>query len=567
MRPILFHIQLNRAQLIPLSLFLGSLTLIWLVLTGIFTQILFLLNVPISTWHLAITLFLTVLCGFIFADIWKLTRKTVLTVELGYILLVCASVLWAGNFIDLSWDGNDYQQRAIIHLRSGWNPIKTTLDPSNVYFNQAANHYPKLPWILGSGFYIVTGNIEHGKAPQALLICSVFFLSVTLLMHFEMLKPIQIVLIAMLAALNPVSTYQSLSYYVDGWGSSITIALFVLFLLLYHRFDGAVLLAILMTVIIGLNIKFTFTVYTVLLCLGFFSLLAFYWRSREIGGNVKIGRLFQVLFISVVIGICIAGYQPYIINTIKYGNPFYPVIGGTELNQTKIMEGQYPGNFIGKSGLEKLIRSIFSRSGNPIGVGSNAQFKMPFAVDQNELFTFSASDVRVGGFGPLFGGILLLACAVFIANLNPTNGQKNIVAIILIVLVSGTAFSNPEYWWARYVPQLWIIPLVLLSLVWLSQGRLNILLGWVLSFVMLTNIILIGVAYVGKNYYTTQDIRVHLAKMAAEHQTYAVDFRVFAPWRLKLEAYGIPYEDFTGRPLPCKSRSLHLIVFSKLNCP
>jgi hypothetical protein len=564
MRTYLSRFNFDRARLISISLFLGSLTLIWFALTAIFTQILFMLNISMSAWHLPISLILTLVGTFLFADFWKLSRKMVLLINLGYILLVVISAIWSGYFLDRSWDGNDYQQRAIIHLQSGWNPIKTILSPETTYYNQEANHYPKLPWIFGSGFYLLMGNIEYGKTPQMLLIFSVFCLSTALLLHFERLNLIQIGLIAFLAALNPISLVQSLSYYVDGWGSSLLIAVFVLFLLLFKRFDGTALFTIFLAVVVALNIKFNFTLYTILFCLGFFFLLSFYWRSRGNKGNVKIGKLFQVLFFSAVVGLVIAGYQPYITNTIEYGNPFYPIIGGTSLNQQSIIGGQLPRNLKGKTALEKFVRSIFSRAGNPIG--TNAQFKIPFTTDLDELNMFTNADLRVGGFGPLFSGILLLTCTVFLANLRTANGQKNIAALILIILVSGTIVSNPEFWWARYSPQLWVIPLIVLTLIWLSPARLNPLLGWILSIVMAVNIILIGVSYVRYNSIATQAIRSQLVEMAATNQTYAVDFRFFAPWRLKLEAYRIPYQDFTERKLPCKSVDLDLIVFSTLNC-
>src|SRR5205085_2401000 len=42
----------------------------------------------------------------------------------------------------------------------------------------------------------------------------------------------------------------------------------------------------------------------------------------------------------------------------------------------------------------------------------------------------------------------------------------------LILALLSTVFINPEPWWARYVPQLWLVPLLLVTLGWLTHRRL-----------------------------------------------------------------------------------------------
>lgn len=67
---------------------------------------------------------------------------------------------------------------------------------------------------------------------------------------------------------------------------------------------------------------------------------------------------------------------------------------------------------------------------------------------------FTAPDVRLGGFGPLLG-LITLVIAVGISlcgRFNPN--QWKIVFVSALLLISG--LINPEAWWARYVPQIWL---------------------------------------------------------------------------------------------------------------
>jgi hypothetical protein len=82
---------------------------------------------------------------------------------------------------------------------------------------------------------------------------------------------------------------------------------------------------------------------------------------------------------------------------------------------------------------------------------------------------FVYTDVRVGGFGPLFSGICLLTLIIII--LITYYCHKNYITVnnyilFLCFLIFLTVIINPESWWARYVPQLWLIPLLILSVDW-----------------------------------------------------------------------------------------------------
>jgi len=83
----------------------------------------------------------------------------------------------------------------------------------------------------------------------------------------------------------------------------------------------------------------------------------------------------------------------------------------------------------------------------------------PFAVTWPDFALYYFHDVRIGGFGPLFSGALLLALAlgaVGCARRAPSCGAVLLLsgAIVASLLVS------THTWWARYGPHLWWLPII-----------------------------------------------------------------------------------------------------------
>lgn len=93
--------------------------------------------------------------------------------------------------------------------------------------------------------------------------------------------------------------------------------------------------------------------------------------------------------------------------------------------------------------LEKLLRLIFSPSDNRLGVESGP-LKFPLSVKSTEVMAFTRPDVRISGWGPLFGASLViplgaLVTLVFIS-------RKHAAAAAMMALVVGTTLLNSEAW-------------------------------------------------------------------------------------------------------------------------
>ena len=107
---------------------------------------------------------------------------------------------------------------------------------------------------------------------------------------------------------------------------------------------------------------------------------------------------------------------------------------------------------------ERLLTSLLSTW--EVSPGPSVNLKLPCTVSLTEIKHFASPDVRVGGFGPLFGGALLLAIVVsglllwrYPGRRCEHNGQ-----IVLMALIGAKTLLFSETWWARFAPQLWLIP-------------------------------------------------------------------------------------------------------------
>ena len=221
------------------------------------------------------------------------------------------------------------------------------------------------------------------------------------------------------------------------------------------------------------NLKFTGPVYTALILLPF----AVWWllERRLVARDLLICSIAASVLLA-------ASINPYFTNLRDFGSPVYP------LNEWDVMEDQMSAGFLEEHSLKKLLISLtFSNladrsSGNPATDERN--FTSPFQLRGFEEFKkFSdTADLRIGGFGPFFGitiALTLLAAILLI------RGPRNGIGFAVVAL--GTLLSivvNPQIWWARYVPQLWLLPVLVAT----AARRSQIAKGLALIIVLLMGV-------------------------------------------------------------------------------
>lgn len=449
----------------------------------------------------------------------------------GVTLTVAAALFISGIFYDLSYDGQNYHQEAVIALADGWNPLYDDL--TGAVHSLWIAHYPKGPWINAAGLYRLTGDIEYGKAVNLLLLAASFALCYAVLAGLKRIGPKRAAVLGALIAANPVVLNQAFSFYTDGQLYSALLIFLFLVYLAYVRASGVVLLMLAFSTVLVVNTKFTGLVYAVVLGAG----LLVWLRGSGVSGRGA--AVAKVVAASAVLGVVAVGFNPYITNTASHGHPFYPVAGNRAVD---ILTPNTPKAVLADNRVKALTLSLFSRSeGAP--ATKAAPLKLPFSISLSEVKTFRRPDTRIGGFGPLFGGMVIIALVIFVAAYRRST-KKTVAAAACGVLILASVLMNPAAWWARYVPQLWLLPFSALLLTYHVPGdRLLRALRAVLVWSAVANSTLVAGAYCYAQHRDTAALDRQLRALAAEAEPVVVEFSSFRSNRLRFEKHGISYRE------------------------
>src|SRR5262249_34860435 len=150
------------------------------------------------------------------------------------------------------------------------------------------------------------------------------------------------------------------------------------------------------------------------------------------------------------------GFSPYITQftnkLITTGNPFYPYAGWKSM--AGISSPVVFGNKMDR--ISMLVVSWFAKSE---GLATPFKLKLPFTFSRDELEVFAFPDVRVGGFGPLFSGAIVISIAILgvLCWKNPRRLVRAAHLFVLMSLIFISALSLLESWTARYAPQVWML--------------------------------------------------------------------------------------------------------------
>jgi hypothetical protein len=509
------------------SFILGSAIIVFIASLLIISSLLFAAGRPISQYNFWLAAAVTagatwLLCGRYFPGRRWLALSGVLAFLAAISLL---GIYVCGKYYDLSWDGQAYHQEAIIQLANGWNPLRDQplTTPNSLWIN----HYAKGPWIASAVLYAATGHIEQAKVFNLLLIAASFFLCLSALTAYWK-KTAGPLLCSLLAAANPVSVVQSLSFYNDGQLASmlvITAALLYLSTVKKSAIPPAMLA---LALAIAVNIKFTALAYILVICT---TVLCFLYLKKRMQLT---GRIASALAVGLITGVLLVGLNPYVTNTVRKGHPFYPLAGRGAVD---IVTANSPQNFHTMNRFAKLFVSTFSATGNPAGE-QQTRWKWPFTVSDEELGAIWLDD-RAAGFGPLFGGTLLLSPILLTAAWR-ADRQRALSCAGLGLLITCSALVNPEAWWARYVPQLWLLP-VICVMTGLSVNRKACrLLALSIVLVLGLNLCLVSFSFFGRLYDGNLHLKSQLAGMRVAGPI-LVQFQSYGSHRVRLDEAGIRY--------------------------
>lgn len=467
---------------------LAFLTLAYLAVVlvpAIMVALLLLLHVPVP-WIQAQISLVAVLAVLYLTCLRTLPARQKFAV-LGFFLGSSLLILLAAAFIyDVGWDGITYHSEAILGLLHGVNPIYATFDGN---FSLFTNHYPKTEWYFAAALGGALHRFQLGKSYDLFLILACFIYSWRFFRGLRLDRSASLLLAAG-TALSPIAASQILSFYVDGAMASLMSMLILSCLAQLGCptwLDRIVLAA---SAAATFTTKFTGAAYV---CVSLFLLLAaLLLYPLGSGWREKFGRIRPLLAAAAlfVLATLLLGYSPYVTNVLEGHSPGYPASGSDKI---PVIAGdtQGPREFFlpNRNRFENFVVSFLSTSSEAQGSQSPV-LKIPLTVRRSEIAASVNPDVRTAGWGIFFSGVFLTSVALYLF----ARGWERHPEIVLlgVLLVLATTFTNPYAYWARLVPQIAMLPVLLLIPCFATTSRPVKLLAKTIGVLLLLNSMLLA---------------------------------------------------------------------------
>jgi hypothetical protein len=386
-------------------------------------------GVPMSPWH-----------GLLFAApalgvcLESKPGRTGWAIWLGCMLLTLVAAALTVSFHDFSWDGMAARQGMVEAIALGNTPRALPA-----------------PHALSAWIACLTGQINSGKAFNLLAGLAAFGAVLRFLRALHLTREWAWV-VAATAALNPVFVYQLSSYYIDGFTGSLLCCLVCAYGLVYlapenvRRWFFLVLVLCLVA-----TSKISGLLYIFIFGLGFLFLLLH-------KGELQLTRALWIsLGAAALFGLATVAHTPergniyrldllYSLSSLKT-----PGVGAGGASAA-------PAEAAQMNKLEVFLRSHMAPTRT---MATSWDWKFPFWFNRPELALFEdlEADPRSGGFGPLYGGMLLLAAAAAVAAICQRSGLPWTAWIPALTILASCLLS--QAWWARWVPQGWLVPIAL----------------------------------------------------------------------------------------------------------
>jgi len=509
----------------------GILNMICVML--LFSALTFSLNLSLSWWHFPLSVCSSIFINYFASKYYfgKEYKSFFYKTSVIILIIILFTIIVGISIYDISWDGQEYHQETIIQLKEGWNPYYSILN-HNVPYHYLINHYGKGAEIPQATIYAFTNKIQAGKATNILLLLASYFLCAYVLSGFNKLSTFKIHFISSLFALNPITINQMFTYYIDGQVGSLLCCQFIVSYMLYENFDKYKLLLFGSIIIVLVNIKFTCIPFAGIFIIGL--LIVLFYRNKII-----LKKVFIVSLLCSTIGVCFVGYNPYVTNTIDHNNPFYPLLGK---NKIDIMKSNSPKEFSDKNRFEKFAISILSRPDNILEITNRFPvIKIPFMLHKEDIFNSLGVDQRISGFGFLFEEIMLLAIGIFCCILYFSWAEFGRCLTYQTGVLLFSVFIISEAWWARYVPQIWFMCLIIFLVAELSNYNYIRKLGSVSIILMIINSYCIMALTFMYNVKDTVNIDYQLAQIKSVNDTMKVNFGAFNSIRMRFIEQEIKY--------------------------
>ena len=498
--------------------FIGTYLLSAIFFVNLLANIGFIIGIPITIYHLPVCLFLSFIVSEKFFNLGNLQKYLLLCIS---IIMVALTSIICGYIIDVSWDGAGYHQTIAGTLKNGWNPLQTT------FYEFVETRLPflknlKAPWYdaypKGSEIWMATvykifNNIETGKSFNIISSIIVFCISNYYFLKNKVASIRQSNILALFLAVNPVILSQNTTSYNDGymWNIILICLIGLCYITFYNgSLNNISFFLIFASINIGVNIKYSGLLFMGIFCMAFYA----FWIVRDsvtcnswkyaINNNKKV---FLLLLSSAISSVVISGCSSYIINIVRHLNPLYVMLGEGKID---VVTQQTPLAFLNLSNISRFIASLFSATSNN-KTTDTIDLKFPFTFDDKEFIAAQLNDVRIGGWGILFGGIMILSLLI-ILKISWTylkENKKNCILVLTEIYISVIYLLMlifiPGLYWARYNCFLFYIPVLALLLLIRCKDKKSLVSAGIIIGLLYCNVVPNLVNY-GKTIISNKEI-------------------------------------------------------------
>lgn len=386
-------------------------------------------------------------------------------------LLFLATSYCLSTAYDTSWDGQDYQQSAVIELARGWNPWQTNVLPISLPTSaEYVVGYPKAIWLLQAATYMSDGHLR--AAPITGLVLA----SIAGILVFAALRRLRISkswswIIMLLAVFSVHFLQQMPTFMADGYSYELCLIAIAGFVLLTHDPGKKWPLAIIFSAWLLLaGGKFS----NLFICAVIGLVVAIYLYRMH---AYKLPEM-RALCLGFAIVAALVLWVPFGTNTLRSHSPVYPQNRSNE--SAKLRFDNVPNNLKHSNRFELLFYGIYSstepaNAGNPTSAQNVAQLKVPFTFHKYEVQEANNFQGRVGSGGILFSGIfslaMLLLAALWVTRHQPKNRPLlfRMSMLVLLIIVSALVIPVPNK--LRYSPLITLIPLLVVATIVGMRGK------------------------------------------------------------------------------------------------
>ncbi|MFR9165195.1 MAG: hypothetical protein ACLVKO_02800 [Dysgonomonas sp.] len=227
-----------------------------------------------------------------------------------------------------------------------------------------------------------------------------------------------------------------------------------------------------------------------------------------------------------------------------------------------IMTNNTPVVLKDKNRAETVLISIFSYPNSEFKDENDLNLIFTSKPSLNNVLHSGRTAVTVGGYGLLFGWVLVASVLFYIIVYDKKRKDTAYYNAFLLLLF-GSLFILPSGWWGRYVPFFYAFPLIILL-----YGESYRYKKWIryftniMYFILAVDIIIAVPIAGGISLYKKKIVNDYIENFSELKEPVKIDFAGNTSFRLKLEKANVPYEEVPEEELDTTIFSPPIFVLS-----